>query len=152
MTISNDSRERIIEMRRDGMLLKVIAYEVGCGVISVWRVCKAAGVYVPQTRPRKAKFYKAFDPARGQARDPLSAAEQAYILDRRREGALMKQIAFEAHCDVSTVYRLCKQAGVGKIYSEHPTSVRTRRLYATNGRRAAANIGLAEHPVESSFL
>ena len=52
----------------------------------------------------------------------------------RAAGALVKQIAYDLKCDEATVRRICKAGGVGKVFSTHPTSVKSRRLYAINGR------------------
>lgn len=60
----------------------------------------------------------------------LTDSERARVLQMRASGALVKQIAFTIGCGEKTVRRICRKFGVKKVFSNHPESVKSRRLYS----------------------
>jgi DNA invertase Pin-like site-specific DNA recombinase len=81
--------EKVLALREEGHTPQAVADACGIGVASVYRICKAAGVY------------------KGKAPVIREAATEQ-VLALRAHGVPHKDIAFTVGIGVTTVYRICR--------------------------------------------
>jgi AraC-like DNA-binding protein len=85
-TITRDERRLVVRLRKRKVSPAVIARRAGMSVMSVWKICRAAGL----SRPRSKN---------------LSAEKLARMVERRAAGWSLDRIAAEAGCSIATAER-----------------------------------------------
>ena len=98
MTIPQDTRERVIQLRKGGMIYSAIARTLGISDSSVAKICKEANLPEPEiTLGRKSKF---------------DDAVIKRVITLRKQGYVGPYIAKEIGIPISSVHYICKKHNV----------------------------------------